>query len=212
MIRLKAFLSILFLLFILNPIQAQTWQKYRKSGNSNLTDVVFVSKSRGFIIGYQKVFMTTDTGKTWNQILSSYSDFSRIMFADATNGFIIGSNDLVLKTTDAGNNWSLIRTGNSDDDLITLCSANEKNLSFKSFPTTDGGQEIGTLTVNGKLDRAALPEPNFVSVDSYVAPRDELERAVCKIWSEVLGLAEDSVGIRDNFFRLGGDSIISIQQ
>lgn len=120
MIRLKAFLSILLLLFFLNPIQAQTWQKYRKSGNANLTDVVFVSKSRGFILGYQKVFMTTDTGKTWNQILSSYSDFSRIMFADANNGFIIGYNDLVLKTTDAGNNWSLIRTGNSDDDLLTL--------------------------------------------------------------------------------------------
>ena len=120
MVRLKAILSIFFLLFIANSLQAQTWQKYAKSGNSNLTDVVFVSKSRGFILGYQKVFMTTDTGKTWNRILSGYSNFSRIMFADANNGFIIGYNDLVLKTTDAGNNWSLIRTGNSDDDLITL--------------------------------------------------------------------------------------------
>lgn len=113
-------LFLLLFIFLTNLSKAQTWQKYAKSGNSNLIDIVFVSKSRGFTVGYNKVFMTTDTGKTWNRILSSYNNFSRIMFADANNGFIIGSNDLVLKTTDAGDNWSLIRTGNSDDDLITL--------------------------------------------------------------------------------------------
>ena len=165
MIRLKAFLSILFLLFILNPIQAQTWQKYRKSGNSNLTDVVFVSKSRGFILGYQKVFMTTDTGKTWNQILSSYSDFSRIMFADATNGFIIGSNDLVLKTTDAGNNWSLIRTGNSDDDLITLYPK-DKDTIFVLGPDDMSTNKFGNYleySYNGEVlgveDLPEAPKP-----------------------------------------------------
>ena len=67
------------------------------------------------------------------------------------------------------------------------------------------------LTINGNLDRNALPEPEFTSNDSYVAPRNELEQQVCQILSEVLGLPEDKVGIRDDFFRLGGDSIISIQ-
>ena len=67
------------------------------------------------------------------------------------------------------------------------------------------------LTVNGKLDRKALPDPEFTNTDSYVAPRGELEQQVCQIWAEVLGLAADKISINDDFFRLGGDSIISIQ-
>ncbi|NDB85091.1 MAG: gramicidin biosynthesis protein, partial [Alphaproteobacteria bacterium] len=67
------------------------------------------------------------------------------------------------------------------------------------------------LTINGKLDRKALPDPEFTNIDNYVAPRNELESQVCKIWGEVLGLPEDRIGIRDDFFRLGGDSIVSIQ-
>ena len=47
--------------------------------------------------------------------------------------------------------------------------------------------------------------------DNYVAPRNELQRQICKIWSDVLGVGQDKIGIQDDFFRLGGDSIISIQ-
>ncbi len=64
------------------------------------------------------------------------------------------------------------------------------------------------LTINGKLDRRALPPPYFVSADKYVAPRNELEEQLCNIWQEVLGVKK--VGIDDNFFRIGGDSIVSI--
>ena len=41
------------------------------------------------------------------------------------------------------------------------------------------------LTVNGKLDRRALPDPEFTNRDDYIAPRNELERKVCDIWEEV---------------------------
>jgi len=67
------------------------------------------------------------------------------------------------------------------------------------------------LTINGKLDRKALPDPEFTSSDNYVAPRNELESKICHIWGEVLGLGSNKVGIRDDFFRSGGDSIVSIQ-
>ncbi|WP_375331669.1 non-ribosomal peptide synthase/polyketide synthase [Candidatus Tisiphia endosymbiont of Temnostethus pusillus] len=67
------------------------------------------------------------------------------------------------------------------------------------------------LTINGKLDRKSLPDPEFTNIETYVAPRNELESQVCRIWAEVLGLPEDKVSIHDDFFRLGGDSIISIQ-
>ena len=66
------------------------------------------------------------------------------------------------------------------------------------------------LTRNGKLDRAALPEPDFAATEhDYVPPRTATERAVAGIWAEVLRL--DQVGVEDNFFELGGDSILSIQ-
>jgi len=67
------------------------------------------------------------------------------------------------------------------------------------------------LTINGKLDKEALPEARFTNTKTYVAPRNEVEEKVTKIWEEVLGLPKNSIGIEDNFFRLGGDSIISIQ-
>ena len=67
------------------------------------------------------------------------------------------------------------------------------------------------LTVNGKLDRKALPDPKFIDSDNYVGPRNDIERKMCQIWGEVLGVEGRKVGIQDDFFRLGGDSIVSIQ-
>lgn len=67
------------------------------------------------------------------------------------------------------------------------------------------------LTINGKLDTKALPEPNFTESDNYVAPRNELESKLCKIWSDIFGFSQDKIGIYDNFFSLGGDSILSIK-
>ena len=65
------------------------------------------------------------------------------------------------------------------------------------------------LTHNGKLDRKALPAPEFKASHAYVAPRNETEHKLCHAFQEVLRL--EQVGIMDNFFELGGDSIISIQ-
>ena len=66
------------------------------------------------------------------------------------------------------------------------------------------------VTTNGKLDVDALPTPVFQDESTqYVAARDETERLLCQIWQDVLDVAH--VGIHDNFFDLGGDSILSIQ-
>jgi amino acid adenylation domain-containing protein/non-ribosomal peptide synthase protein (TIGR01720 family) len=64
-------------------------------------------------------------------------------------------------------------------------------------------------TVNGKLDEAALPAPDFAALTGDVAPRTAREELVCGLFAEVLGLPE--VGADDDFFLLGGDSIVSIQ-
>jgi amino acid adenylation domain-containing protein/non-ribosomal peptide synthase protein (TIGR01720 family) len=65
-------------------------------------------------------------------------------------------------------------------------------------------------TASGKLDRRALPAPDWSAVARrYVAPRTDAERAVARIWADVLRV--DRVGAEDNFFELGGDSILSIR-
>src|SRR5690348_10568767 len=65
------------------------------------------------------------------------------------------------------------------------------------------------LTPNGKVDRRVLPEPDGDRPDlaaGYVAPGDDIEALVAGIWAEVLGL--DRVGVHDNFFDLGGHSLL----
>jgi len=68
------------------------------------------------------------------------------------------------------------------------------------------------LTPNGKIDRNALPAPTFDYVrtaQESLAPRTETEQALATIWSEVLKVG--SIGIHDNFFDLGGHSLLVIR-
>ncbi|ELC0917870.1 pyoverdine non-ribosomal peptide synthetase PvdD [Pseudomonas aeruginosa] len=63
------------------------------------------------------------------------------------------------------------------------------------------------LTVNGKLDRQALPQPDAsLSQQAYRAPGSELEQRIAAIWAEILGV--ERVGLDDNFFELGGHSLL----
>ncbi|NIM13592.1 MAG: amino acid adenylation domain-containing protein [Candidatus Aminicenantes bacterium] len=61
------------------------------------------------------------------------------------------------------------------------------------------------LMPNGKVDRESLPEPRLDMEQEYAAPRDELEKKLAGIWSEVLNI--ERIGIDDNFFELGGHSL-----
>ncbi len=68
------------------------------------------------------------------------------------------------------------------------------------------------LTVNGKVDRRALPDPRLhgrADSTGYEAPRTTEEEQLAQIWQEVLGL--EKIGIHDPFIELGGDSILNIQ-
>ncbi|MBD2339090.1 amino acid adenylation domain-containing protein [Calothrix sp. FACHB-156] len=71
--------------------------------------------------------------------------------------------------------------------------------------------EAFPLTPNGKIDRRAFPAPDLEanSQNNLVLPHNHIEKSLAQIWCEILGLQQ--VGIHDNFFDLGGDSIISIQ-
>ncbi len=68
------------------------------------------------------------------------------------------------------------------------------------------------LTPSGKVNRRALPEPAFSRADGgvgYVPPKSQLEQLIAGVWQAVLGLPQ--VGTRDNFFDLGGSSLMIVQ-
>ncbi|HWS85807.1 MAG TPA: amino acid adenylation domain-containing protein [Pyrinomonadaceae bacterium] len=68
------------------------------------------------------------------------------------------------------------------------------------------------LTRNGKVDREALPAPEAVRPElgaNFVAPQTQLERALADIWQQALGV--ERVGVHDNFFDLGGHSLLMVQ-
>lgn len=65
------------------------------------------------------------------------------------------------------------------------------------------------LTVNGKVNKKALPDPDMGSDVAYMAPRNEAEERLVSIWKEVLGVKK--IGIRDNFFDLGGHSLKAVK-
>jgi amino acid adenylation domain-containing protein/non-ribosomal peptide synthase protein (TIGR01720 family) len=79
-------------------------------------------------------------------------------------------------------------------------------------PTSVVFLETMPLTPNGKVDRKALPSPSEHShhESTFVAPREPVEQTLAAIWQRVLGRGTQ-VGIHDNFFALGGDSILSLQ-
>ncbi|MCP4218602.1 MAG: amino acid adenylation domain-containing protein [bacterium] len=65
------------------------------------------------------------------------------------------------------------------------------------------------LTPNGKIDRKALPLPGIEADEEYLPPTNEVEEILVQVWQEVLGLTK--VGINQNLFEIGGDSIKAIQ-
>jgi len=99
----------------------------------------------------------------------------------------------------------------SAPNMDTLQGFLKARLPDYMIPTVLMKLERLPLTDNGKLDRKALPMPDFgvQFADQYVAPRDEAEKILARVWSEVLRI--ERIGIDDNFFALGGDSILAIQ-
>jgi amino acid adenylation domain-containing protein len=68
--------------------------------------------------------------------------------------------------------------------------------------------EAMPLGPSGKVDRGALPAPDEIASGiEYAAPSNDLERKIAAVWSEVLELPADAVGVNDNFFALGGHSL-----
>ncbi len=86
----------------------------------------------------------------------------------------------------------------------------EENLTDYMIPSVFVFMENFPLTINGKLDRRALPMPTFRS-EEFTPPETEIEIKLQEITAEVLGLDNKEVSVTASFFHLGGDSIKAIQ-
>ncbi|TPW88719.1 phosphopantetheine-binding protein, partial [Mycolicibacterium fortuitum] len=94
-------------------------------------------------------------------------------------------------------------------DPVECRVALSEKLPSYMVPTAVVALDEFPLTVNGKLDKKALPAPEFREVDDRRAPSTPVEEILAGIYAEILGL--DRVGVDASFFELGGDSILSMQ-
>ena len=123
---------------------------------------------------------------------------------------------VVVARANAAGNTHLIAyvTAKMDHTVLTsdLRSYLQEKLPEYMLPSTFVLMDDFLLTSNGKVDRHALPEPDAARVrpeEILVAPLSSLETQLITIWGQVLGL--EHIGIHDNFFALGGDSIQGLQ-
>jgi amino acid adenylation domain-containing protein/non-ribosomal peptide synthase protein (TIGR01720 family) len=100
----------------------------------------------------------------------------------------------------------------SEANATTLKRFLEEKLPNYMVPAAFVMLDSLPLTPNGKVDRRNLPAPDRTRPDleeSFVAPRNPIEEKLALIWAELLGL--DLIGVNDNFFYLGGHSLIATQ-
>lgn len=103
-------------------------------------------------------------------------------------------------------------TSNESHDEATLRDRLRESLPEFMIPSNIVFLDRFPMTPNGKVDRKAMPAPNEVQKPSqadYVAPTNDLEAQIAGVWREVLYL--EQVGVHDNFFDLGGHSLLVVQ-
>jgi SagB-type dehydrogenase family enzyme len=130
------------------------------------------------------------------------------------HGFLGGAipqaelSDPRLYLTDASKKWSQQAEAPGAGEFAEFL---RKRLPRHMIPDRFAVLDRLPLTTNGKVDRAALQsmEEQVVSLGGYVEPQTPLQKALAGLWSEVLGV--ERTGLRDDFFQLGGDSILAIQ-
>ena len=128
----------------------------------------------------------------------------------------VGQACVIARTTNRGAQLVayLVAAAEEEKKSIPVSELREhlsQNLPEYMVPTAFVWLKEMPLTANGKVDRKALPSPDEAGMEigKYTEPRTLEEQILCGIWSQVLSM--ERIGIDDNYFALGGDSIRSLQ-
>jgi len=106
----------------------------------------------------------------------------------------------------------VVPTQDSTPSITELRTFLQQKLPHYMVPHSITILDQWPLTPNGKINRTILPDPEGIRPSlavNFLAPQTDVESAIAKIWQEVLGL--EQVGVNDNFFDLGGDSLLMLQ-
>jgi acyl carrier protein len=118
---------------------------------------------------------------------------------------------VICKTDESGNNnLCAYIISNEEVPVPGIRKHLLKHLPGYMIPVHFVFLEKMPLTPNGKIDRKALPDPEIKIPAGNIAPRNQTEKALAEVWSEVLGIEKDKLGIDANFFELGGHSLKAI--
>jgi amino acid adenylation domain-containing protein/non-ribosomal peptide synthase protein (TIGR01720 family) len=133
---------------------------------------------------------------------------SRLLAQDGVAQAVVLVRDTVAGAQLIGYYTAANNAGDEAEQTARLKSALAAELPEYMVPAQLVRLEQMPLSPSGKLDRRALPEPQW-QVREHVEPETELEQQIAGIWREVLGLAQ--IGLRDDFFALGGHSLLATQ-
>nr|WP_269330582.1 non-ribosomal peptide synthetase [Kineosporia babensis] len=123
---------------------------------------------------------------------------------------VSGAAVVALERPAGGKVLAAYLTGSGDEALVRAHA--QDRLPEYMVPTSFTWLDAFPVTTNGKLDRAALPSPELSSGLKGREPQTPSERVLAEVFRDVLQLpAEVPLSVEDDFFRLGGDSILSIQ-
>ncbi|MDB5406692.1 MAG: dimodular nonribosomal peptide synthase [Rhodospirillales bacterium] len=131
-------------------------------------------------------------------ILASYPGIERVVVVAREDGF--GGRRLVAYIV-AGPAYA------HDDDRLREHLA--RSLPEHMIPSAFVVLDSLPLSPNGKLDRKSLPSPEWQAASGYTAPRTPTEKLLADLWAETFEL--EQVGVHDNFFKLGGHSLLVIR-
>lgn len=130
-------------------------------------------------------------------------------------------NSMIMKYPNISKSFTTIYTKNSKKYIVAYYTSNnnipkadliaflKNKLADYMVPAFLMQIDEFPLTVNGKIDKAHLPTSFIVTKRKYVAPRTSFEKSIASIWAKLLNL--EKIGINENFFEIGGDSLLAIK-